>query len=135
MINTEVIFLVGLQARSYVTDRGKQSHMLFFILSQEAESLSNLVILYMKGWLCGEHNRDIDINANPCKEKKLTNIRAAARDENVILTPVIPVSLEKAINFIAEDEMVEVTPKSIRIRKGILSAQERHLLRGRKKVA
>ncbi|MBN2060055.1 MAG: translational GTPase TypA [Deltaproteobacteria bacterium] len=88
-----------------------------------------------EGMVIGEHNRDIDINVNPCKEKKLTNLRAAGRDENVILTPVIPLTLEKAINFIREDEMVEVTPKSIRLRKGILSAQDRHILRARKNVA
>jgi GTP-binding protein len=62
---------------------------------------------------------------NICREKKLTNIRAAAKDENVILTPVVPLTLEKAIDFIRDDELVEVTPKSIRIRKTILPANKR----------
>ncbi len=69
-----------------------------------------------EGLIFGEHNRATDINANPCKEKKLTNIRAAGRDENVILSPVKPMTLERALHFIREDEMVEVTPRSIRLR-------------------
>ncbi len=78
-----------------------------------------------EGMVVGEHNRDNDLNVNICREKKLTNIRAAAKDENVILTPVVPLSLEKAIDFIRDDELVEVTPKSIRIRKTILPANKR----------
>lgn len=74
------------------------------------------------GMVVGEHNRDNDLLVNPTKEKKLTNIRAAGRDENIILTPVTPMSLEKAIEFIKDDELVEITPKSIRIRKVLLPA-------------
>ena len=77
------------------------------------------------GMIFGEHNRPTDLNANPCKEKKLSNVRAAGHDDNVILAPVRPLTLEKAIHFIREDEMVEVTPQSIRLRKTYLSAQER----------
>jgi GTP-binding protein len=79
--------------------------------------------------IIGEHNREGDINVNPCKEKKLSNMRAAGKDENVVLTPARIMTLEAAIDFIREDEMVEVTPKSIRLRKTILSAQQRHLNR------
>ncbi|MFC1863183.1 translational GTPase TypA [Thermodesulfobacteriota bacterium] len=88
-----------------------------------------------EGMIFGEHNRDIDLNANPCKEKKLSNMRAAGKDENVILTTVIPMTLDRAIHFIKSDEMVEVTPKSIRLRKTVLSSQERHTLRGKKRAA
>jgi GTP-binding protein len=84
-----------------------------------------------EGMIFGEHNRASDINANPCKEKKLTNMRAAGRDENVILSPIKPMTLERAIHFIRADEMVEVTPRSIRLRKTVLSAQQRHRLRPR----
>ncbi len=79
-----------------------------------------------EGMIVGEHNRSEDINVNPCKEKKLTNMRAAGKDENVILTPVKPLTLEQAISFIRADELVEVTPLSIRLRKTVLSAQQRH---------
>lgn len=84
-----------------------------------------------EGMIVGEHNRGNDINVNPCKEKKLSNMRAAGKDDNVILSPIIPKTLEQAISFIREDELVEVTPKSVRMRKGILSAQKRHTLRPR----
>ena len=88
-----------------------------------------------EGLIFGEHNRATDINANPCKEKKLTNMRAAGRDENVILSPVKPMTLERALHFIREDEMVEITPQSIRLRKVVLAASERHRLRNRKSKA
>ena len=78
-----------------------------------------------EGMVVGEHNRDNDLNINICREKKLTNIRAAAKDENVILSPVVPMTLEKAIDFIRDDELVEVTPQSIRIRKMVLSGNKR----------
>jgi GTP-binding protein len=75
--------------------------------------------------IVGEHNRDNDLNINPCKTKKLTNMRASGKDDAVILTPVMPMTLERAIQFIRDDEMVEVTPKSIRLRKVILPAIKR----------
>jgi GTP-binding protein len=87
-----------------------------------------------EGMIIGERNQTGDLNVNPCKEKKLTNIRAAARDENIILTPSRPMTLERAIHFINDDEMVEVTPKSIRLRKTILDAHKRHVLDGKKKL-
>ncbi len=74
-----------------------------------------------EGMIVGEHNRGQDLNVNPCKMKKLTNMRAAGKDDGTVLTPVIPLTLEKAIEFIKEDEQVEVTPLSIRLRKLILS--------------
>ncbi len=79
-----------------------------------------------EGMIIGVHNRENDLNVNACKEKKLTNIRAAGKDEAVVLPPVPPMTLERAINFIREDELVEVTPKSIRLRKAELSAMKRH---------
>ena len=78
-----------------------------------------------EGMIVGEHNRDNDLNVNPCKTKKLSNMRAAGKDEAVVLTPVLPMTLERAIQFIRDDEMVEVTPASIRLRKAALSAQNR----------
>jgi GTP-binding protein len=86
-----------------------------------------------EGMIIGEYNREKDINVNPCKQKKLSNMRASGKDESVILTPAKPMTLEQAIDFIREDEMVEVTPKSIRLRKTVLSAQQRHLDRSSKK--
>lgn len=78
-----------------------------------------------EGMVIGEHNRDNDLEVNPCKTKKLTNVRAAARDENVTLTPPHVMTLEAALSFIRDDELVEVTPKSLRIRKSALQASAR----------
>jgi GTP-binding protein len=79
-----------------------------------------------EGMIVGTNSRDDDININVCKEKKLTNIRAAGSDEAIRLTPPIRLSLEEALDFIAEDELVEVTPQSIRLRKKVLSGGERY---------
>jgi len=81
-----------------------------------------------EGMIVGEHNRGQDIDVNACKEKKLTNMRAAGKDDNVILSPIKPMTLEQAISFIREDELLEVTPRSLRMRKAVLSAQKRHTL-------
>jgi GTP-binding protein len=85
--------------------------------------------LVYEGRIIGEHARDNDINGNPCKMKKLTHVRASTRDDSIQLTPVIPLTLERAIEFIKDDEMVEVTPRSIRLRKMVLSANQRHRMR------
>ncbi len=69
------------------------------------------------GQIVGLHSRDNDLPVNPTKAKQLTNIRAAGSDENLILTPHIQHSLEQALEFIEDDELVEVTPSSIRLRK------------------
>ena len=78
------------------------------------------------GMVVGEHAHENDIDVNVCREKKLTNIRAAGRDENVILTPPRDMGLEKAIEWIADGELVEVTPKNIRIRKRFLDFNTRY---------
>jgi GTP-binding protein len=78
-----------------------------------------------EGMIIGIHSRENDLIVNPIKTKKLTNIRAAGKDEAIVLTPPIPLTLEYAVEFIAEDELVEVTPRSIRIRKRRLSGHER----------
>ncbi len=84
------------------------------------------------GMIVGEHNRENDIDVNATKEKKLTNLRAAGKDENVILTPVKKMTLEHALHFVREDELVEVTPQSLRLRKLELSAQKRYQMAGKK---
>ncbi len=78
-----------------------------------------------EGMLIGIHSRDNDLVVNPLKAKQLTNIRAAGSDENILLTPPIRMSLEQALEFIDDDELVEVTPKSIRLRKKLLGENER----------
>ena len=78
-----------------------------------------------EGMIIGIHSRDNDLIVNPIKGKKLTNVRASGTDEAVTLTPPIQMSLEYAVEFIEDDELVEVTPKSIRLRKRFLKEHER----------
>jgi GTP-binding protein len=81
--------------------------------------------LVYEGMVIGIHTRDNDLVVNPLKGKKLTNIRAAGKDENVILSPPIRFTLEQAMEFIDDDELVEVTPANIRLRKRFLKEHER----------
>ena len=78
-----------------------------------------------EGMIIGQHTRNNDLVVNPLKGKQLTNIRAAGSDENVLLTPPIQTTLEFALEFIDDDELIEVTPNSIRIRKKLLRGHER----------
>jgi GTP-binding protein len=78
-----------------------------------------------EGQIIGEHSRDNDLVVNPAKGKKLTNMRASGSDDAVILTPYIKMSLEECISYINDDELVEITPQSIRLRKQVLSELER----------
>jgi GTP-binding protein len=78
-----------------------------------------------EGMVIGIHSRDNDLVVNPIKGKQLTNIRASGSDEAVRLVPPIELTLEKAVEFIADDELVEITPRSIRIRKRWLKEHER----------
>jgi GTP-binding protein len=75
--------------------------------------------------IVGENARDSDLNVNIVKEKKLTNMRASTADEAIRLVPPRLMNLEQAIEFVREDELVEVTPQSIRLRKKILKANQR----------
>ena len=78
-----------------------------------------------EGMVIGIHSRSSDLVVNPLKAKQLTNIRAAGSDENILLTPPLELTLETAIEFINDDELVEVTPAAIRVRKKLLREHER----------
>lgn len=83
------------------------------------------MILVYEGMIIGIHSRENDLVVNPIKGKQLTNIRASGTDEAVRLVPPIQMSLEYAVEFIEDDELVEITPKSIRLRKRHLSDIDR----------
>jgi GTP-binding protein len=87
-----------------------------------------------EGMVVGEYSRDNDLNINITREKKLTNIRAAGRDENILITPHREMGLEQGIEWIGDDELVEVTPQSIRLRKKILKQSARPRKRGEEDV-
>ncbi len=77
------------------------------------------------GMVVGENSREMDLNINVCKKKHLSNVRAGAADEGIRLTPPVIFSLEQAMEYIQEDELIEVTPDSIRMRKKILDRTQR----------
>jgi GTP-binding protein len=78
-----------------------------------------------EGMVIGMHVRTNDLAVNPLKAKQLTNIRASGSDENILLTPPLRLSLEQSLEFIDDDELVEVTPKALRLRKKLLLEHER----------
>jgi len=73
----------------------------------------------------GEHRRDEDVLVNPCKKKHLTNMRSAGADEKADFPPAIRMSIEESLEFLMDDELLEVTPKSVRIRKRMLKESDR----------
>jgi GTP-binding protein len=85
-----------------------------------------------EGMIIGENTRSNDMNVNVCREKKLTNIRAAGKDDAVVLTPVLPMTIEWAIAWMADDEVLEVTPNHLRLRKRMLDANKRSVIRAPK---
>ncbi|XP_072968028.1 uncharacterized protein [Typha angustifolia] len=86
-----------------------------------------------EGMIVGEHSRDSDLDVNPVRTKELTNIRAPGKDENVRLSPPRLMSLEEAIGYVASDELIEVTPKAVRLRKRYLDATKRKMMRNKPK--
>src|SRR5262249_42138082 len=97
---------------------------LFYLQERGALMMGPGVAVY-PGQIVGIHSRDNDLVVNPSKAKKLTNIRTTAADEKLFLTPPKLLSLEEALEFINDDELVEVTPKAIRLRKRILDHNNR----------
>ncbi len=119
---------------SIVSDRqGKAVPYALFNLEPRGQLFVEPGTPVYEGMIIGEHNRGQDIDVNACKEKKLTNMRASGKDEHVICSPVKAMTLEKAIHFIRDDEMVEVTPLSIRLRKTILNASQRQTAKAKSK--
>jgi len=78
------------------------------------------------GMIVGVHNRENDLNVNPCKNKELTNMRSKSSDDAIMLTPPLIFTLETALEFIENDEYVEITPEIIRLRKKILDTKLRY---------
>ncbi len=107
---------------------GKTMPFAMFGLQDRSELLVPPGVEVYEGMLVGENARENDMTVNPCREKKLTNIRAAGSDENVILKPPRELSLEAALEYIEEDELVEVTPENIRLRKIVLKESDRRRL-------
>ena len=107
------------------TIAGKALAFALFNLQNSGNLFIGHGVSVYEGMIIGIHKRNNDLPVNPTKGKQLTNIRAAGTDENLVLTPPLRYSLEQALEFIDDDELVEITPQSIRIRKKLLSEGER----------
>ncbi|MBC7909201.1 MAG: translational GTPase TypA [Pyrinomonadaceae bacterium] len=116
----------GRSTGSLVSDRmGETTTYALFNLQERGTMFTRPQIKVYEGMIIGENARAVDLDVNAIKEKKLTNMRAASADEAMRLVPVKDLSLEQALEFIADDELVEVTPQTIRLRKRVLRANER----------
>lgn len=107
------------------TDQGECVPYALFFLQERGKLFVAPHDKVYEGMIVGEHTRDNDLVVNVLKTKKLTNVRAAGTDENIILTPPLKMSLEQMITYINDDELLEVTPKSLRLRKKYLNALDR----------
>ena len=122
--------MLARQNGALISDRaGKITpYALFNLLSSGKQFVLPTEMTY-EGQVVGEHTRPNDLNVNVCREKHLSSVRTAGKDENVILPPITPRTLDWALDWIDEDEWVEVTPKSIRIRKKELNQHQRKVVR------
>jgi GTP-binding protein len=119
---------------SLVADRrGVTNSFALFNLQERGSMLLGPGVEVYEGMIVGENARSDEMDVNPTKEKKLTNMRTSSSDDTVRLTPPRPMSLEQALEFIADDECVEVTPESVRLRKVVLEQSVRGRLRNSKK--
>jgi len=105
--------------------QGKALAYTLFALQERGSLFIGHGVEVYEGMIIGIYSRDNDLMVNPTKGKQLTNIRSAGADENIILVPPIKFSLEQALEFIDDDELVEVTPTNIRLRKKLLTENER----------
>ena len=109
-----------------VADRsGPSTAFALWNIQERGELFIGPAIDVYEGMIVGENSREQDMDVNVCKEKKQTNMRSSSADEAIRLIPHRELSLEQAIEFIADDEFVEITPKSIRLRKKVLQANRR----------
>ena len=100
------------------------AYALFNLQERGRLMISHAQIVY-EGLVVGIHSRENDLVVNPLKGKQLTNVRASGKDDAILLVPPVKLTLESALEFINDDELVEITPKTIRIRKTFLKEHER----------
>ncbi|MED5372262.1 MAG: translational GTPase TypA [Myxococcota bacterium] len=119
---------------SIVNDRkGETTAYALYNLQPRGKLFVGTQVKVYEGMIIGENSRENDINVNGTKAKQLTNVRSSGADEKLILAPPIRFSLEQALEYIADDELVEVTPENIRLRKKVLATNMRSVVRGERK--
>jgi GTP-binding protein len=115
---------------SLVSDRtGETTTYALYHLQPRGRMFIGVQVAVYEGMIIGENARENDINVNVCREKHLTNVRSSGADEKLILVPPIQMTLEKCIEYIGEDELVEITPLNVRMRKKVLAANQRSIVR------
>ncbi len=117
------------------TENGEAVHYALFYIQERGTMFVTPGEKVYQGMILGENSRDTDLEVNPIKEKKLTNIRAAGKDDAMLLIPPRKMSLEQAIAYVEDDELVEVTPSAIRLRKRYLDPHERKRFERRAEAA
>ena len=118
---------------SIVADRkGQATQYALFHLQPRGRLFVPPGVDVYEGMIVGENSRENDLNVNVTRSKQLTNFRSSGADEKLILAPPVQMTLEKALEFIAEDELVEITPGNIRLRKRTLDSSQRSVVRGDK---
>jgi len=105
--------------------KGKALGFSLFNLQERGRLFIEPNVEVYEGMIIGLHSRENDLVVNPIKGKQLTNVRASGTDENIVLTPAVKHTLEQAMEFIEDDELVEITPNHIRLRKKLLTESER----------
>ena len=116
------------------TDKGEAVAYAIFNLQDRGTMFIGHGDKVYEGMIVGENSRDNDLEINVLKGKKLTNMRASGSDEAVVLVPPRRMSLEDMMSYINDDELVEVTPKSLRLRKKYLTSQQREIAKKQKKA-
>jgi GTP-binding protein len=118
--------IINRMTGALVADRaGNATSYALYNLQERGELFIKPGTAVYEGMVVGENARDVDLDVNAIKEKKLTNMRASTSDEAIRLVPYRDLSLEQALEFINEDELVEITPQTIRLRKKVLAANQR----------
>jgi GTP-binding protein len=107
------------------SEAGRTTAHALFGIQERANMFVTAGVEVYEGQVVGENRRARDMNVNVCRAKKLTNIRAAGKDEAAVLTPARPITIEGALEWVADDELLEVTPQSLRLRKRTLAASQR----------
>jgi GTP-binding protein len=118
-------FLVAPHGSLCAFEDGTSTAYALFMTQERGELFIGPGVDVYRGMVVGENSRDEDLDVNVCKEKHLSNMRASGSDEALVLTPVREMTLEFALEYIGPDELVEATPKSLRLRKRLLNPEDR----------
>ena len=125
----EKALIVGPHGSLVAFEQGTSTAYALFMAQERGELFIGPSVEVYQGMVVGQNSRDEDLDVNVCKQKHLTNMRASGTDEAVVLTPPQEMTLKFALEYIGQDELVEVTPDNLRLRKRLLNPDERRKAR------